>query len=367
MRLLVALAERAGLRERHRGHVRAASGSTSPRTGRCSTSPCVRPRRESIVVDGEDVVPDVHAVLDKMARFAEQVRSGRVAWAHRPARSATWSTSASAGPTSGRPWPTTALRDFSRPVADVPLRLQRRRHRRLGGDPRPRPGRDAVHRVVQDVHAPLETLTNAHTARDWLVDGARRRGGRRPATSWPCPPTPPRWPSSASTPPTCSSSGTGSGGRYSFDSAIGLSLMIAIGPDRLPASSWPASTPIDEHFRTAPFEPTCPRCSGLHRRLVRQLLRRRDPGRPALQPVPRPASRPTSSSSTWRATASRSTSTATRSRLQTGPDRLGPARHQRPARLLPADPPGHPADPVPTSSAFCRPEPRPRSSSTTTC
>ena len=60
------------------------------------------PRGESIVVDGEDVVPEVHAVLDRMADFADRVRERRLAGPHRQARSATSSTSASAAPTSAR-------------------------------------------------------------------------------------------------------------------------------------------------------------------------------------------------------------------------------------------------------------------------
>ena len=60
------------------------------------------PRGASIVVDGENVVPEVHAVLDKMADFCQPRAQRRVEGAHRQARSATSSTSASAAPTSGR-------------------------------------------------------------------------------------------------------------------------------------------------------------------------------------------------------------------------------------------------------------------------
>ena len=60
------------------------------------------PRGASIVVDGENVVPDVHAVLDRMAAFAEPRPQRRMEGPHRQARSATSSTSASAAPTSGR-------------------------------------------------------------------------------------------------------------------------------------------------------------------------------------------------------------------------------------------------------------------------
>ena len=83
--LLVALADARGLRERASTRCSAASTSTSPRTGRCCTSRCACPRDASLVVDGVDVVAEVHAVLDQMGAFAEQVRDGDVARAHRPA------------------------------------------------------------------------------------------------------------------------------------------------------------------------------------------------------------------------------------------------------------------------------------------
>ena len=60
------------------------------------------PRDRSLIVDGEDVVKQVHEVLDRMGAFAERVRSRRVERPHRASRSATWSTSASAAPTSAR-------------------------------------------------------------------------------------------------------------------------------------------------------------------------------------------------------------------------------------------------------------------------
>jgi predicted PhzF superfamily epimerase YddE/YHI9 len=79
----------------------AARRSTSPRTARCCTSRCARRDGRVLVVDGVDVVPEVHAVLDRMAAFADRVRSG--AGPATPASaSATSSTSASAAPTSAR-------------------------------------------------------------------------------------------------------------------------------------------------------------------------------------------------------------------------------------------------------------------------
>ena len=163
----------------------------------------------------------------------------------------------------------------------------------------------------------LETMTNAHTARDWALaalsdEKAIARHFVAVSTNadevakfgidtanmfgfW-------DW----------------VGGRYSMDSAIGLSTMIAIGPDNF-RDMLAGFHAMDEHFRTAPFEQNLPVLMGLLTRLVQQLLRRANRRRAALRPVsealPRlpPAARP------WRATASTSRSTAARSIYQTGP------------------------------------------------
>ena len=188
-------------------------------------------------------------------------------------------------------------------------------------------------------------MTNAQTAREWslaaLGDDAavrqalrrgvdQRRGGRR---------------SSASTPPTCSGSGTGSAAATRYDSAIGLSLMIAIGPERS-GEMLAGFHAMDEHFRTAPLEQNLPMLLGLIGIWYNNFFGAETLAVLPVQPATWRSCRRTSSSSTWRATASPSTATATAVDVADRPDRLGPAGHQRPARLLPADPPGHEAHPV---------------------
>ena len=128
----------------------------------------------------------------------------------------------------------------------------------------------------------LETLTNARTARDVAAVEARGDEAAVASTSSPCPPTPTRCASSASTPTNMFGFWDWVGGRYSMGSAIGLSLMIAIGPDDF--RELLAGLPRDGRALpdgAARAQPA--RAHGPARRLVRRLLRRRDPRRPAVR------------------------------------------------------------------------------------
>ena len=109
------------------------------------------------------------------------------------------------------------------------------------------------------------------------------------------------------------------GGRYSMDSAIGLSLMLADRPGRASASCSPASTPMDEHFRTAPLERNLPVLLGLLGVWYADFFGAADATRCCPTTSTCALRRPTCSSSTWRATASRSASTARRVDYATGP------------------------------------------------
>ena len=206
--LLVALARGVEPGRAAGGRCSAASASTSPRTGRCCMWRCARRRARSITVDGADVVPDVHEVLDRMARVRRPGPVGRVDRAHRQA-----------DPQRRqhrhrrlRPRPGDGLRGAAallRPRPDLPVRLQRGRHRLRRGHPRPRPGGDAVHRLVQDVHHAGDDDQRALGA--GLVAGrAGRRGRGGQALRRGVHQRRARSPSSASTPRTCSASGTGS-------------------------------------------------------------------------------------------------------------------------------------------------------------
>ena len=142
----------------------------------------------------------------------------------------------------------------------------------------------------------LETMTNARTAREWALAGL---GGDEAAVAK-------HFVAVSTNAEEVAEFGIDTdnmfgfwdwvGGRYSMDSAIGLSTMLAIGPDALRARCSPASTPMDEHFREAPLGANLPVADGPARRLVRRLLRR--PDRAASSPTTSTctASRPTCSS-----------------------------------------------------------------------
>ena len=127
------------------------SGSTSPRIARCCTWRCARPRVNRSRVDGIDVVPAVHEVLGRMAEFADRVRSGQ--WTgYTGKRILNIVNIGIGGSDLGPVMAYEALQALQRAQPDVPVRLERRRHGLRRGDSRPRPGPDAVHRLVQDVH-----------------------------------------------------------------------------------------------------------------------------------------------------------------------------------------------------------------------
>ena len=192
----------------------------------------------------------------------------------------------------------------------------------------------------------LETMTNAHTARAWVLAGARRRRERgRASTSSPSRPTPQKVAKFGIDTANMFGFWDWVGGRYSMDSAIGLSTMLADRPGATSARCSAGFHEMDEHFRTAPFERNLPVLMGLLAVwyndffgaqtvavLPYEQYLKRFPGLPAAaddgeQRQARDARR--------RAR-----------RLRHRPDLLGRAGHQRPAFVLPADPPGHAAHPL---------------------
>lgn len=218
------------------------------------------PRDAVIEVDGENVVPAVHAVLDKMADFAERVRSGE--WTGHTGRRITTVVNIGIGGSDlGPAMAYEALRSFT--DRDLTVRFVSNVD---GAD---------LHEAVRDLDpastlfviasktfTTIETITNATAARDWLLTGLR--GGQEAVAR--------HFVALSTNAEKVADFGIDTanmfefwdwvGGRYSYDSAIGLSLMIAIGPDRF-REMLDGFHLVDEHFRTAPAEENVPLLLGL--------------------------------------------------------------------------------------------------------
>ncbi|GAA2485830.1 glucose-6-phosphate isomerase [Streptomyces longisporus] len=220
------------------------------------------PRDAVIEVDGENVVPQVHAVLDKMSDFAERVRSG--AWTgHTGRRIKNVVNIGIGGSDLGPAMAYEALRTFTareltfRFVSNVDGADLHEAVRDL--DPA-----ETLFIVASKTFTTIETITNATSARSWLLNGPGGLGEEKAVA---------RHFVALSTnagkvtefgidPDNMFEFWDWVGGRYSFDSAIGLSLMIAIGPDRFRELLDGFHT-VDEHFRTAPAEANAPLILGL--------------------------------------------------------------------------------------------------------
>ncbi len=150
LKLLIHLARESNLRERIEAMFRGEKINLTE--NRAVLHVALRaPQGASILVDGKNVVPEVHAVLDKMAGFASRVRSGT--WkghTGKPIRNVV--NIGIGGSDLGPVMAYEALKHYSRARSDVPVRLERGRDRFCGGGPRSRSGGDAVHRFLQDLH-----------------------------------------------------------------------------------------------------------------------------------------------------------------------------------------------------------------------
>ena len=258
LRLLVQLAEERGLRERIDAMFRGEKLNVTE--GRAVLHVALRaPRGERIVVDGEDVVPQVHAVLDRMAAFSERVRGG--VWkghTGRPIRNVI--NVGIGGSDLGPEMAYEALRRYSR--REMTFRFVSN----VDGSDFAEATRDldpaeTVFIVSSKTFTTLETMTNAGTARDWLLQAL----GDEPAVAK-------HFVAVSTNAGEVARFGIDTanmfefwdwvGGRYSFDSAIGLSLMIAIGPERF-REMLAGFHAMDEHFRTAPLERNLPVLLGL--------------------------------------------------------------------------------------------------------
>ena len=257
-KLLIQLAQESGLRERIDAMFRGEKINITE--NRAVLHVALRaPKGESIIVDGQDVVPPVHAVLDKMAAFSDRVRSG--AWkGHTGKRIRNVINIGIGGSDLGPVMAYEALKyysdrnmvfrfvsnvdgtDFAEAVIDL--------------DPA-----ETLFIVSSKTFTTLETMTNAHSARDWAIKGLKDESSIAK-----------HFVAVSTNATEVKKFGIDTanmfefwdwvGGRYSMDSAIGLSTMLAIGPDNFRAML-SGFHQMDEHFRTAPFESNLPVILGL--------------------------------------------------------------------------------------------------------
>jgi glucose-6-phosphate isomerase len=259
LKLLIELAEQSGLRAR----IDAMFGGDKINIteNRAVLHVALRaPKGASIVVDGRNVVPDVHAVVEKMADFANRVRTGQ--WkGHSGKRIRNIVNIGIGGSDLGPVMAYEALKYYSdramtfRFVSNVD-----------GTDfveaTRDLDAAETMFIVSSKTFTTLETMTNAQSAREWSLRGL---GGDAAAVAK-------HFVAVSTNGEKVAEFGIDTanmfefwdwvGGRYSMDSAIGLSTMLAIGPDHF-QSMLEGFHAIDEHFRTAPFERNLPVLMGL--------------------------------------------------------------------------------------------------------
>jgi glucose-6-phosphate isomerase len=259
LKLLIQLAQGSGLQERIDAMFRGEKINITEK--RAVLHVALRaPRGASIVVDGENVVPKVHAVLDRMADFSNRIRSGE--WkGHTGKRIRNVINVGIGGSDLGPVMAYEALRfysdraltfrfvsnvdgtDFAEAVHDLD------------------PG-ETLFIISSKTFTTLETMTNAHTARDWSLAGLQ--GDEKSVAK--------HFVAVSTNTAEVQKFGIDTanmfefwdwvGGRYSMSSAIGLSTMVAIGPDNFRAML-SGLHQIDEHFRTTPFEKNLPVLMGL--------------------------------------------------------------------------------------------------------
>ncbi|MEU6998031.1 glucose-6-phosphate isomerase [Nonomuraea sp. NPDC046570] len=252
LRLLVALAERAGLRERVEAMFRGEHINVSE--DRAVLHVALRlPRGSALEVDGQDVTGDVHAVLDRMGDFARRVRSGE--WkGHTGERITTVVNIGIGGSDLGPAMAYEALRDYA--DAGIEARfVSNIDPADITGNLRGLDPARTLFVISSKTFTTLETLTNAKVARSWLVGALGDEAVSR------------HFVAVSTNAAKVAEFGIDTdnmfgfwdwvGGRYSYDGAIGLSLMLAVGPERFGEMLAGFHT-IDEHFRTAPFEANMP-------------------------------------------------------------------------------------------------------------
>ncbi len=258
LRLLLQLAAESGLRDRIDAMFRGEKINVTER--RAVLHVALRaPKGEKILVDGQDVVPEVHAVLDKMAAFSNRVRSGQ--WRGHTGKPIKNIINIGIGGSDlGPVMAYEALRFYSdrtrtfRFVSNIDGTDFAEATHDLDAE-------ETLFIISSKTFTTLETMTNAHTARDWAL---KKLGDEKAVAK--------HFVAVSTNAKEVAKFGIDTanmfefwdwvGGRYSYDSAIGLSLMIAIGPEHF-REMLAGFHAMDEHFRTTPFEKNLPVLLGL--------------------------------------------------------------------------------------------------------
>ena len=253
LRLLLQLAEESGLRDRIDAMFHGEKINVTEK--RAVLHVALRtPKGESIVVDGENVIPRVHAVLEKMAGFSNRIRNGE--WkGHTGKTIRTIINVGIGGSDLGPVMAYEALRHYSqrdltfRFVSNIDGTDFAEATEGLNAE-------ETLFIISSKTFTTQETMTNARTARDWALKTLKN-----PAA------VAKHFVAVSTNATEVSAFGIDTanmfefwdwvGGRYSMDSAIGLSTMIAIGPENFYAML-DGFHQMDEHFRTAPFERNLP-------------------------------------------------------------------------------------------------------------
>ncbi|MGI8727314.1 MAG: glucose-6-phosphate isomerase [Solirubrobacterales bacterium] len=256
---LLELARRTGVEER-RDEMLAGSHINSTEERAVLHTALRRPKGDSLIVDGVDVVAEVHEVLDRMAAFSERVRSGL--WTgHTGERISAVVNIGIGGSDLGPVMAYRALRHYAtdglevRFVSNVDATDFVEKTRDLD------PAR-TLFIVASKTFTTQETMTNAHSARRWLLDGLA--AGESAIAD--------HFVALSTNSEAVAEFGIDAdnifgfwdwvGGRYSMDSAIGMSTMLAIGPERF-GEMLAGFHAIDRHFATAPLERNLPALMGL--------------------------------------------------------------------------------------------------------
>jgi glucose-6-phosphate isomerase len=263
LKLLVALAEQSGVGARIEAMFRGERINVSE--DRAVLHVALRmPKSASLVVEGVDVVKQVHGVLERMAAFATRVRTGE--WTGHTGRAIRNVVNIGIGGSDlGPVMAYEALRHYSkreltfRFVSNVDATDFVEATRDLDAE-------ETLFIVSSKTFTTVETMTNARSAREWLMGGLGGGSGRAEDA------IAKHFVAVSTNAELVSQFGIDTenmfgfwdwvGGRYSMDSAIGLSTMLAIGPDRF-AELLAGFHAIDEHFRTTPFAQNLPVLMGL--------------------------------------------------------------------------------------------------------